>query len=69
MIVFFLSLAFAQKNIEYYPTTLLTTSSHINMHGPDKPPPSDGYEFKGKKGGNAKSKIGFLFKLKTSSSL
>jgi hypothetical protein len=29
-------------------------------HGPEKPPPDDGYEFKGAKGGNAFGKLGLL---------
>lgn len=29
-------------------------------HGPEKPPPDDGYEFKGARGGNALGKIGLL---------
>ena len=29
-------------------------------HGPEKPPPDDGYEFKGAKGGNALGKLGLL---------
>lgn len=30
----------------------------IEMHGPEKPPPDDGYTFKGAKGGNALGKLG-----------
>ena len=29
-------------------------------HGPEKPPPDDGYEFKGAKGGNALGKLGLV---------
>lgn len=29
-------------------------------HGPEKPPPDDGYDFKGAKGGNAFGKLGLL---------
>lgn len=29
-------------------------------HGPEKPPPDDGYDFKGAKGGNALGKLGLL---------
>ena len=35
-------------------------------HGPDKPPPSDGYEFKGKGGGGGKAKLGSLLLLSSS---
>ncbi len=35
-------------------------------HGPDKPPPSDGYEFKGKGGGGGKAKLGTLLLLSSS---
>lgn len=30
----------------------------IEMHGPEKPPPDDGYTFKGAKGGNGLGKLG-----------
>ena len=36
------------------------------QHGPDKPPPSDGYEFKGKGGGGGKAKLGSLLVLSSS---
>lgn len=29
-------------------------------HGPEKPPPDDGYDFKGAKGGNALGKLGLV---------
>lgn len=32
----------------------------FELHGPEKPPPDDGYEFKGANGGNALGKIGLL---------
>ena len=32
----------------------------LEGHGPDKPPPSDGYEFKSKKGGNFLAKLGLF---------
>ncbi len=30
----------------------------VELHGPEKPPPDDGYEFKGAKGGNGLGKLG-----------
>ena len=30
----------------------------VEMHGPEKPPPDDGYTFKGAKGGNGLGKLG-----------
>ena len=30
----------------------------IELHGPEKPPPDDGYEFKGASGGNGLGKLG-----------
>ena len=70
MLLFFLSIAVAQDSIsslgiplrEPLREPLIETVSH----GPDKPPPSDGYEFKGKKGGNAKGKLGMLLLLSSS---
>ena len=66
MLVFFLSIAFAQDTSppnEYFTPPF---RQHLSGHGPDKPPPSDGYEFKGKGGGSAKAKIGFLMLLSSS---
>ena len=37
-----------------------SASEWFELHGPEKPPPDDGYEFKGANGGNALGKIGLL---------
>ena len=34
------------------------TADWIELHGPEKPPPDDGYTFKTAKGGNALGKLG-----------
>ena len=37
-----------------------SASDWFELHGPEKPPPDDGYEFKGASGGNALGKLGLL---------
>ena len=37
-----------------------SASEWFELHGPEKPPPDDGYEFKGASGGNALGKLGLL---------
>ena len=37
-----------------------SASDWFELHGPEKPPPDDGYEFKGANGGNALGKLGLL---------
>ena len=37
-----------------------SASEWFELHGPEKPPPDDGYEFKGSSGGNALGKLGLL---------
>ena len=37
-----------------------SASEWFELHGPEKPPPDDGYEFKEASGGNALGKIGLL---------
>ena len=75
MFLFVIATAFAQEfspQCSYYSptqtvlsnTTLYTFNSF--KHGPDKPPPSDGYEFKGKGGGGGKAKLGSLLLLSSS---
>lgn len=46
--------------VESVPTPDVNSIDWIESHGPEKPPPDDGYEFKGAKGGNALGKIGLL---------
>ena len=66
MLMLLTSFAFAQEPVQRNNIPKETVSCHVSSHGPDKPPPSDGYEFKDKKGGNAKAKIGFLLILSSS---
>ena len=45
----------------YTPSAEASTSdpdAWFELHGPEKPPPDDGYEFKGANGGNALGKLG-----------
>ena len=82
MFLFLIASAFAQEpspQCSYY-TDTTQTQNHIYSastedmfydvtsfgHGPDKPPPSDGYEFKGKGGGGGKAKLGTLLLLSSS---
>ena len=37
-----------------------SASEWFELHGPEKPPPDDGYEFKGASGGNGLGKLGLL---------
>ena len=37
-----------------------SASEWFELHGPEKPPPDDGYEFKGANGGNGLGKLGLL---------
>ena len=39
-------------------STAPTPIDWIETHGPEKPPPDDGYEFKGANGGNGLGKLG-----------
>ena len=79
MFLFLIASSFAQESSPQcsYHTDTTQTQHHIfNVgkedtlneipsveHGPDKPPPSDGYEFKGKGGGGGKAKFGTLLLL------
>ena len=41
-----------------YSPTAEASVDWIELHGPEKPPPDDGYEFKGANGGNGLGKLG-----------
>ena len=66
MLIFLLPIALAQDINDNFNTLHPMFHAEKETHGPDKPPPSDGYTFKGKKGGKAKAKIGFALLLASS---
>ena len=49
-----------QVSIQNIVSDLPVMSDWRERHGPEKPPPDDGYSFKGTKGGNAKGKLGLV---------
>ena len=49
-------IATASESVAFQPIML----DWYESHGPEKPPPDDGYEFKGANGGNALGKLGLL---------
>ena len=80
MFLFLIASAFAQEYSPQCSYHTDTTQMHNHVfntrkedvkstsfeHGPDKPPPSDGYDFKGKGGGGGKAKFGTLLVLSSS---
>ena len=80
MFLFLIASAFAQESSPQCSYHTDTTQMHNHVfntrkedvkstsfeHGPDKPPPSDGYDFKGKGGGGGKAKFGTLLVLSSS---
>jgi hypothetical protein len=61
--ILLLSLAHAAEPASALPVRFLPSETFYAAspgHGPDKPPPSDGYEFKSKKGGNFLAKLGLV---------
>ena len=56
-----MSMAYGSEvQTEVVGTSSLNDVTRYVSHGPEKPPPDDGYEFKGSGGGNGMGKIGLV---------